>query len=159
MCYSHDFFTSNSFTSAAEIDEILQGCCVPLAHVRHDSFISYDFFVRVTWLRHMCDMTRSYVWHDSFICVTWLVHMCDMTRSYVWRVSFTRVTCLLHTSHKVYTRCVIGLLYAFSICVTCLIHIVWLLHMCNMTLSYMWHGSFICVTWLLHTCTMTPSHV
>ena len=58
----------------------------------------------VTWLIHICDMTRctcatnnrlvtsslvyamtcSNVWHDPFMCVTWLIHMCDMTRSYVW---------------------------------------------------------------------------
>jgi len=30
------------------------------------------------------------------------------------------------------------------ICVT------WLIHMCDMTPSYVWHDSFICVTWLLH---------
>jgi len=30
------------------------------------------------------------------------------------------------------------------ICVT------WLIHMCDMTHSYVWHDSFICVTWLMH---------
>jgi len=58
----------------------------------------YDegMFICVTWLVHMCDMTRSYVWHDSIICVTWLVHMCHMTRSYVWHDSFICVTWLVH---------------------------------------------------------------
>jgi len=39
--------------------------------------------IRVTWLVHMCDMTRSFVWHDSFTAfVTWLVHsICDMTHT------------------------------------------------------------------------------
>ena len=32
-------------------------------------------------------------------------------------------------------------------------------HTCDMTLSYMWHDSFIHVTWLLHTCDMTPSYM
>jgi len=35
--------------------------------------------------------SHSYVWHDSFIWVTWLVHMCGVTRSHVWHDSFTCV--------------------------------------------------------------------
>jgi len=42
----------------------------------------------------MCDMTRSHLWHDSFTCVTWLVHMCDMTRMYVVRTS--GLVCMWH---------------------------------------------------------------
>jgi len=43
--------------------------------------VGCDWFICVTWLIRMCDMTGSYVWHDSFICVTWLIH--------VWRDWFT----------------------------------------------------------------------
>jgi len=39
------------------------------------------------------------------------------------------------------------------ICVT------WLIHMCDMTHSYVRHDSFICVTWLIHMCDMTHSYV
>jgi len=46
-------------------------------------------YVRVTWLMHLN------VCHDSSICVTWLVHMCDMTRSHVWYCYFMYVPCLL----------------------------------------------------------------
>jgi len=48
----------------------------------------------------------------------------------------------------------------------------WLVHMCDMTHSYVWHDSFIrvtwlivchdsfiCVTWLIHVCGMTHSYV
>ena len=31
--------------------------------------------------------------------------------------------------------------------------------MCDMTHSYVWHDSFICVTWLIHMCDMTHSYV
>ena len=33
------------------------------------------------------------------------------------------------------------------------------IHMCDMTHSYVWHDSFICVTWLIHMCGMTHSYV
>ena len=39
------------------------------------------------------------------------------------------------------------------ICVT------WLNHVCHMTHSYVWRGSFACVTWLNHICDMTHSYV
>ena len=45
-------------------------------YVWHDSWMC----VCVTHLVDTCDMTHSCVWHDSFMCVTWLVHMCTMTR-------------------------------------------------------------------------------
>ena len=47
-----------------------------------------------------------------------------MTHSYVWYDSF--------------------------ICVTWLIHMTWLIYMCDMTHLYVWHDSFICVTWLIY---------
>jgi len=37
--------------------------------------------------------------------------------------------------------------------------VTWLIHMCDMTHSYVWHDSFICVTWLIHMCNMTDSYV
>ena len=157
----------------------------------------------------MCDMTHSYVWQNSFICVTWLIHMCDMTRYicvtwliiYVWHDSFTCVTWLIihvlprrrngpvarHTydwsgcqSMPVtslrwisrwhvpvgwvwgmqYINGMRSAIYVWGrrqhtvartafICVTCLIHV------CDMTQSYLWHDSCIRVMWLIdvrHTC-------
>jgi len=32
-------------------------------------------------------------------------------------------------------------------------------HMCDMTHSYVWHDSFMCVTWLIHMCDMTHWYV
>ena len=37
--------------------------------------------------------------------------------------------------------------------------VTWLIHMCDMTHSYVWHDSFICVTWLIHMCDMTHPYV
>jgi len=39
------------------------------------------------------------------------------------------------------------------ICVT------YLIHMCDISHSYVWHDSFICVTWLMHMCDMTHAYV
>ena len=91
---------------------------------------------------HMCDMTSSHVWHDSLSsyicvtcrvpkspclhCVTRLFHMCDMTlfyHIYVWHVGSQQVR---------------GFIY-----------VTWRPHLCDMTPSYEWHASFICVTCLL----------
>jgi len=40
-----------------------------------------------------------------------------------------------------------------------IICVAWLLHMCDMTHSYVWHDSFLGVTWLIHMCDMTYSYV
>ena len=37
--------------------------------------------------------------------------------------------------------------------------VVWLIHMCDVTYSYVWHDTFIRVTWHIHMCDMTHSHV
>ena len=38
------------------------------------------------------------------------------------------------------------------------IRVTWLIHICDMTHSYVWHDSFICVTWLIHVCDVTHSY-
>jgi len=87
-----------------------------------------------TWLLYKCDMTPVHVWYDSLsVCTTWLLHTCDVTPSYVPPLTI----CL---------------------CVTCRLHkfdinpwfVSWLRHARDMTLSYVWPDSFICVTWLFH---------
>jgi len=35
----------------------------------------------------------------------------------------------------------------------------WLIHVCDMTHSYVWHDSFICVIWLIHICDATHPYV
>jgi len=64
--------------------------------------IHMNWFLRVTRLVEMFNLTHSHVWNESLICVTrlihiqwhgllicvtWLIHMCDMTQSYAGRRS------------------------------------------------------------------------
>jgi len=138
------------------------------------SCVWHAFFVCVSWLMHMCDMTHlchclcvwhkswappirewiSLVWlfhisHDSFICVMWLKHVCRITHSTLSHDSFKRVTWLTHVCHLTHSR----VSHASSTCVTWISHdscigITWLIHMYHMKYSYVSCDSFICVTWL-----------
>ena len=137
-------------------------------------------FICVTWLIYMCDKTHSYVWHDTFICVTWLIHMCDVSHSYVWHSSRTRVTCMVHVCDMSHAH--VRFILDSFICGTWFIHmcVTWSrintfammrsyvghdsiftceMIMCDMTHSYVWHVSLICMTWLIHMYDMTHSYV
>jgi len=35
--------------------------------------------------------------------------------------------------------------------------VTWLIHLCDITYSFVWHDLFICVAWLVHVCDMTRS--
>ena len=126
--------------------------------------------VRDSFIVVQC-MTYSCVWHDSIICVTWLVYMCDMTHLYVWHIARGMMnislwliykcdapTCsyVLHSWFNYTHSCVwhhargimnisSWLLYICGICASS-ICATWLIRMCDMTHSYVWHDSLICVT-------------
>ena len=113
------------------------------------------WFLCVTWLIHMCNMTQS---HLSFwmpldvplIRETWLIHRCDMT---VWHMTYWYMTCgmcvtWLIATWRIHTRDVI-----WCICAALLLSI----HTCDMTHSYVRHDLFIRETWFFHTWDMTRS--
>jgi len=75
-------------------------------YVWHDSSIHadmthwnvrHDWFIRVTWLMHMCDMTIAHVWHDSCVCVTWLIHTGPHD-------SLIRATRIIHSCDRTYSQ-------------------------------------------------------
>ena len=147
------------------------------------SFVWQDSFIWVTWLIQLCATTHSYAWHDSFICVPWLIQMGDLTRFYVWRDACLSATWLMPTRLWVMSRIDLSLFpHMNEQCLqyksvrrhgSCLrgydvlnlYHIrirdmtqTWLDLTCDMTHSYGWHHSFLCVTWLVFMCDMTHSY-
>jgi len=102
--------------------------------------------------------TQSYVWHDSFTCATWLIRMCGMLYSYVRYDSFICVAWLMQlvrskANVKFLMRiCCITRLYVWHdpfICVT----------LTRQIDSYLWHDAVVCVMWLVHVRDMTFSYV
>jgi len=126
-----------------------QCLCRPLGLLKWQS-VWHDLFVCMTWLICISDMIHSHVWHkliavraqrlgrilnllkgqpqwhESFPCVAWRIYRCDMT-------------------YHVYnmTRWSVGAMFWLSVRPT------WLIHMCDVTHSYVWHDPFLFLTCLV----------
>ena len=125
-----------------------------LIHVWHDSFL-FD------WLDHMCDIAHS--WQVGK-CV---LHMChdvfifDTTPSHGWRsllMTDGQIFGACRHRTKIVHMCDIAHVWQMGkglrLAGTTL-RVIWLNDMCNMTHSYVWYDSLICVTCLIHMCDMT----
>jgi len=160
--------------------------CVPwhvhMCDMTHsDERVCHDTFICVTWLIRVCDMTHSYVRRvsTSYMCqkhthtneschtyerVMFVTPMhCDVTHSYVWHDAFLSVIWLMShiwMSHVIHINesCHTYEWAMLHIWIS-LLSVTWLIYMCDMTHSYVWHDSFICVTWRIHMCDMTNSYV
>jgi len=119
--------------------------CTVHSHLGHDLFLYTGICIYIyiyLWFLvvfHGAFGNESWCSRGAFLCVTWLIELCGFLRFfmvyfYVWRDSF--LTC--------------G--------VAC-ISMWWLIPMCDVTYSYVWRGSFICVTWLIPMCGMTHCYV
>ena len=114
---------------------------ISLTLMSHHSYMRHDSFMCETWLVHIWDMTRSYMRHDSFIYETRLVHMRHLVRDNHWKLRQTDQT----------QKILLLLVDDSSVCET------WLIHVWDMTHSYVRHDSFICETCLIHMWDMTYS--
>jgi len=103
----------------------------------------------VTWLVHMWDVTLCvqlfssnshwlalvqhlglvYAWHDSFTCVTCRCQMFPRTGAGSTYGTGARVTWLFHDVSRI-------------VWYDSFIFMTWLVHRCDMTHSYVWHGLF-----------------
>jgi len=114
-----------------------------------------DSFIRVTWLMRICDTPLSYVWHGSTIPKhfvsnsdvpsdyhVWPTHMSDMNHSYARHASFACLTWLNRTIP-------FNLILICPRVTTCdsFIRVTWLIHMCDVTDSCVWHNFavYVCV--------------
>ena len=161
---------------------ILATCLVHMYGVPHSFVTTTNFYMELTHSWAWLDL-----WLIEF--VTWLVHMyvvphsfvtttnsyMELTHSWAWLhllfieflpgasrgVLFLRVLWLGNIVNRKHPR---GGRFATINLMLCLygstvIRVTWLIHMCDMTHSYVWHDSFICLTWLIHMSDMTYSHV
>jgi len=115
----------------------------------HDSFsfVLHDslFYFSALCVFMYVTMMYSHVWHDPFICISLLIGVCDVTHSWV----HMRDTCKtqLYVRHDLFT-CV-------HMCgKTPSVYVTWLIHVHDITHSYVWHDSLLCVTWLIRICGM-----
>jgi len=90
---------------------------------------------------------------NTLMCVTRLklecAHMCDTLRM---RACVWHVL-LVRVRWVFMCVCDMSHSYVWHVSSICLIH------MCDMSRSHAWHVSFICVTWLVHMCDMSHSYV
>ena len=152
----------------------------PCIHARINICDTLYSYSRVTWLIHSCVEWRDtlypphapvltflcvrlfisiHVWHDSCTHMlneeTYVTPLHPCSRSYTWDSlfvvhvwhdssihMFNGETQLHPCTHAHIHMC--DTLCDSFMCVT------WLIHVCDMTHSYVWHDSFICVTWLIH---------
>jgi len=84
------------------------------------------------WLNHTLDVTHSYVRYDAFVCATWPVVL--------WYTSLRgrRESLSIFRSSNV-THANVGC--------DSFVRGAWLIRTCDVTHSYTWYDSFVCVTW------------
>ena len=102
---------------------------------------------------HTFEWVMSHVWMSHVKRVNESCHTYKWVMSHIWMSHVTHMNESCHTHEWVKSHIWMSHSCLMNICV------VWLVQMCDMTHSYVWHDSFICVTWLIHTCDMTHSYV
>ena len=122
----------------------------------YESCHTYGWIMSHIWMSHVTPMNESchtYEWVMSHLLMS---HVTRMNES-CSLISFMCVARLIHIIHMCGTtrdswlKCACGMSHS---CGTAHSHHS---HVCDMTHSYVWHDSFICVTWLTHMCDMTHS--
>ena len=123
----------------------------------------YEWVMSHIWMRHVRDMNES--------CHTYEWGMSEICHTYEWFMSHIRLRHITHTNalYNPY-EWVMSHIHEWVLPYTCTeSHMnatyhtrewgAWHIRMCDMTHSYLWHASFICVTWLIHISDMPHSYV
>jgi len=120
-----------------------------MSHMRHNSraqlFICAHLFTCFSWLIQICVMTYSYRWHDMVANeqVTFESHV---LKSHVMNLNEWCLTC----------ECVTPWWSCLMVIFT---RVTWLINMCGMTHSYVWHDSFMRVPWVIRTHDMSHPYM
>ena len=91
---------------------VAESCHTWMSHVTYEWHGIYAwFYLYVTRIIHMCDMTHS--------CITSLIHMCAMTHSHVCHDSFTCVPWPIHAYatrliHNWYNTCICATTHSYA---------------------------------------------
>ena len=108
------------------------------------------------WMSHVTRMNESCHTYEWVMAHVWMSHVTRMNESchtYEWVMSHVWLSHVTGEQCDEQPRRTSLRGGSGFICVT------WLIHMCDMTHSYVWHDSFICVTWLIHMWDMTHRDV
>ena len=132
---------------------------------------------------HVCGKRSAYMESQNttiFTCIkSNILHLevlVESCRTYEWVMSLTNESCHIWARHVGYesehhhndiSNCLHLKCDMTQSYLTWLIRkwnnwficAIWLIHMCDMTRSYVRHDSIICATWLIHKCDMTHFYV
>jgi len=146
---THSYVRHDSFICVTRLTKSCHKWVMSRTQMSHVSYTNEcDTTYKVeTWLLCVWDMTHLCVRHDSFVCETWLI--CDLQsgedpqdalicRSFLAKQPL--IMGLFFGKWPTKIRHPMGLRHLVAIFVR------WLIHMCDMTHSYVRHDSFICVT-------------
>jgi len=103
------------------------------------------------WMSHVTRMNESWLLIDAGMNYYWCLYTHLRSAPGSWQFHLQRVASR-HVCVRGWPWYYSGLNASF-ICL--LICATWLIHVCGMTHSYVWHDSLRCVTWLIHMCDMT----
>jgi len=115
------------------------------------SCVCHDSCTCPTCTKEPCNHTKESCMHTKSPVCTHKSPICTCVwHSCVCHDSCTHVRPIMCNAH------ICPLLFTHSVPWSC---VPWLIHVCDMTHSCVWHDSFICVTWLTHVCDMTHAYI
>jgi len=124
-------------------------CTMTRLHVWHDSWLNIECRrMKSIWYCNMCA-------HDSFIFVTWLITEYQTPSMTIQILSIYTICATIHLYYMCHDSFILYVPWRDSLLNTKRRR--WLsttIHLC-----YMCHDSLICATWLLNMCAMTHSRV
>ena len=121
----------------------------------HHSYASIMSHLLMRHAAHLNELWHTSEWVTSHTWMSPVTHMNESCHTHEWVTSHIWMSRpVVYVTHHINCMyCVTYITDIFHICTA------WLMNMCDMTHSYEWHDSFICVTWLIHVWHNSVIHV